>query len=151
MCPYPSFGQDCLEGLCQCPRDNCDAKTGCRTSKNMNMCLYWIFPLLYLIVVFICVIIFVLRKLASETENNPRVIFLLRLYTIFPCQQQKLQKKTIIVYQNYKQSPYSSSLLPMVVWLHNASFFKFFYVVYGVICNLIKYYRPFAWTAFISQ
>lgn len=40
MCPYPYFGQYCSEGQCQCPKENCDAKTGCRTSKNINMCLH---------------------------------------------------------------------------------------------------------------
>lgn len=32
MCPYPYFGRRCLEGPCQCPKENCDAETGCRSS-----------------------------------------------------------------------------------------------------------------------
>lgn len=33
-CPYPSFGRRCLEGKCQCPRENCDPVTGCRSGES---------------------------------------------------------------------------------------------------------------------
>ncbi|XP_062581583.1 uncharacterized protein LOC134243336 [Saccostrea cucullata] len=34
ICPYPSYGHRCLEGICQCPRELCDSKTGCRNPSK---------------------------------------------------------------------------------------------------------------------
>lgn len=34
MCPYPKFGRRCLDGPCQCPKENCDTRTGCRRSNT---------------------------------------------------------------------------------------------------------------------
>ncbi|XP_061164911.1 uncharacterized protein LOC133173853 [Saccostrea echinata] len=33
-CPYPSYGHRCLEGICQCPQELCDSKTGCRNPSK---------------------------------------------------------------------------------------------------------------------
>nr|XP_034300307.1 uncharacterized protein LOC105330133 [Crassostrea gigas] len=35
MCSYPKFGRRCLDGPCQCPKENCDARTGCRQSNTI--------------------------------------------------------------------------------------------------------------------
>lgn len=35
-CPFPSFGRRCLEGTCQCPEENCDPISGCRSGKSVN-------------------------------------------------------------------------------------------------------------------
>lgn len=43
ICPYPYFGRRCLEGPCQCSKENCDAKTGCRSSKKYLLILTVIF------------------------------------------------------------------------------------------------------------
>lgn len=34
MCPYPTYGRRCLDGKCTCPKEYCNANTGCGTRKN---------------------------------------------------------------------------------------------------------------------
>lgn len=38
--PILIFGQHCIEGQFQSPKENCEAKTGRRSIRNMDMCFY---------------------------------------------------------------------------------------------------------------
>ena len=33
VCPYPTYGHRCLHGECNCPKENCDPKSGCLNGK----------------------------------------------------------------------------------------------------------------------
>lgn len=36
MCPYPTYGRRCLDGKCTCPKEYCNANTGCGTQRILD-------------------------------------------------------------------------------------------------------------------
>lgn len=44
LCPYPTYGRRCLDGKCSCPKEYCNAKTGCGTrKKSLQIYKYYLF------------------------------------------------------------------------------------------------------------